>query len=100
MIRLTIQTCATARPAFRCCGSVRRAALPSRGERLIGDRLERIDVVKVDAFHFVHVRRHITRHCDIDDEERTVPALTQDWRELFTGEEWLGRRGRGNEDID
>ena len=78
----------------------RRDLLPPQRERLLGDRLQRIDVVKEDAIHFVHLRRHVARHGDVDDEERAIPTLAQNRRELFAGQQRLVGRGGRNQNVD
>ena len=46
--------------------------LPSERERLLGNRLERIDVVKKDSFQLVHIGSDVARHGDVDNEKRPV----------------------------
>ena len=50
----------------------RRDLLAAQRERLLGDRLQRIDIVKINAIHFIHLGRDIARHRDIDDEKRPI----------------------------
>ena len=49
--------------------------LASERKRLLRDRLQGIDVVKINVFHFIYVWMDVTRHRDIDNEERTINAI-------------------------
>ena len=53
--------------AATCCAS--------QGQRLFRDGPDRIDIVKVNTFHFIYVWIHVPRHGDIDDEKRTIQTL-------------------------
>src|SRR5882672_7481012 len=49
--------------------------LAPESERLLRDRSYRIDVVKINAIHFIDARIDVARHCDIDDEKRAIHTL-------------------------
>src|SRR5438105_6275115 len=74
--------------------------LASKRKRLLRDRLQRIDVVKINAFHFIYVWMDVTRHRDINNEERTVDAIAQHRRETFRRKQRRFRSCRCNQDID
>src|ERR1700680_806995 len=50
--------------------------LPTQGERLPRDRLQRIDIVQINALYVVYTWIDITRYCDVDDENRTIDPIT------------------------
>ena len=49
--------------------------LASEPKRLICHRLQRIDVIKINAFHFIYVGIDITRDSNVDDEKRTIDTI-------------------------
>ena len=51
--------------------------LPAHSERLLRDRSQCVDVVKIDTFHFVHGGIDIARDSDVDDEKGTIDAIGQ-----------------------
>ena len=57
--------------------------LTPQGERLLRDRLQRIDIVKKNAFHLVHIGRDVPRHRDINDEKRPIEPIAQKGLEVF-----------------
>jgi len=50
---------------------------------VLGDRLQRIDVVKIDPVHFIHGRLDVPRHSNVDDEERPIEPIVQKRREIL-----------------
>ena len=74
--------------------------LTAQGERLPRNRLQGIDVVKINGFQLVNVGIDIARHGDIDDEERALDSSAQHWRKILASQERSLRRRRGNENID
>src|SRR6184192_4455834 len=56
--------------------------LAAQRQRLLGDRLQRIDIVKINALYFVYVRIDIARHRYVDDKQRPVEAVAQHWLEI------------------
>ena len=57
--------------------------LPPERERLLRNRLQRVDVVKKNALHLVHIRRNVPRHRNVDNEKRPVEPIMQKRREVL-----------------
>ena len=74
--------------------------LAAHGKRLLRDRPQRIDVVKIHAFHFVHGRIDIARNGDIDDEKRAIDTIGQHGTQICRSQQRSFRRSRCNQDID
>src|SRR3989442_15597606 len=51
--------------------------LASESKRLLRDRLQRIDVVKVNALHLVYPWIDVARHRDVDDEKWSINPIIQ-----------------------
>src|SRR5262249_13397699 len=74
--------------------------LPAHCKRLLCHRPQRIDVVKVYTFHFVHGGIDITRNGDVDNEKRTIDATGQHGSEIRWGQQGSFRSRGSNQDID
>src|SRR4026209_648026 len=74
--------------------------LTAHGKRLLRDGPQRIDVVKVHAFHFVHGRIDIAWNGDIDDEKWAIDSIGQHGTEVCRSQQWSFLRSRCNQDID
>src|SRR5216684_1508184 len=78
------------------CGNL----FPASGQRLFGNRLQRIDVVKIDSIERVHIRSDIARHRDVDNEERSIDSVAQHRSKFLPREQREVGRCRCNQDID
>src|ERR1700736_1192804 len=78
------------------CGNL----FPASGQRLLGDRLQRIDVVEINAVESVHIRSNITRDGDIDNEEWPIDPRAQHWSKFFLREQRNVGRCRRNQDVN
>lgn len=66
----------------------------------VGDGLEGVDVVEVDAFDFVDSGLDVAWDGDVDDEEGPPAALFHDGLDGGGLDDEVGRGGGGDEDID
>src|SRR5436309_625375 len=74
--------------------------LASEGKRLLSDRLQRIDVVKVNAFHLIYAGIDIAWHRDIDDKKRPVQTSVQHRPKISRSKQRRLGRCRCNQDVD
>ena len=74
--------------------------LVPESERLLRDRSYRIDVVKINAIHFIDAGIDVARHCDIDDEKRAIHTLPQHRCEFVRRQQGHFGRCRSDENID
>src|SRR5947207_13540026 len=79
-----------------CCDNL----LASKLERLLRNRSYRIDVVKINTFHFVYTRVDVTGNRDVDDKKRMIQAVAQQRRKLLGCQQRSLRRRRRHETTD
>ena len=67
--------------------------LPADVHRLVRNRLERVNVIEVNAIEFIDRGLDVARHGEIDAKKRAVGTRAHDRRELRGGENVVRRGG-------
>src|SRR5437762_14254362 len=74
--------------------------LAPEGQRLLRDRLQRIDVVKVNALHLVYPWIDVAWYGDIDDKKRPIQTSVQHRPKISRSKQSRLGRCRCNQDVD
>src|ERR1700755_980247 len=75
-----------------------RLFLPSR-KRSPSNCAERIQIVDINAIHFMDGRVHVSWHGKVDNEKRPVAAHLQHWLELRSSNYRVGRGSGAHKDV-